>query len=97
MRAALALTCLLVLCADANAGQTLPNWFLTPGATNPDVTQSNIKKTICKPHWTKTIRPRSSYTNSLKRQQIAAYGYTDKRLGSYEEGRSSDRSTEPVA
>lgn len=85
MRTLFVLVGLLVLCCAANAGQTFPNWFLTPGATNPEVTQSNIRKTICKSGWTKTIRPRTSYTNSLKRQQIAQYGYTDRRLSHYEE------------
>jgi hypothetical protein len=85
MRTVLALAGLLVLCGAANAGQTFPNWFLTPGITNPDVTQDNIKKTICKSGWTKKIRPRTSYTNALKQQQIAQYRYTDKRLSHYEE------------
>jgi hypothetical protein len=85
MRTLFALAGLLILCGTANARQTLPYWFFTPGATNPDVTQSNIKKTICRSGWTKTIRPPTSYTNSLKRQQIAQYGYANKRLRSYEE------------
>jgi hypothetical protein len=85
MRTLFVLVGLLVFSCTANAGQTFPNWFLTPGATNPEVTQSNIRKTICKSGWTKTIRPRTSYTNSIKRQQIAQYGYTDRRLSHYEE------------
>lgn len=43
-----------------------------PGMTNPDVTQANIDTTICVPGWTKTIRPPASYTDKLKRQQMAA-------------------------
>jgi hypothetical protein len=35
--------------------------------------------------WTDTIRPPTSYTNALKVQQIAEYGYTDKAMASYEE------------
>jgi len=38
------------------------------------VRQSTIKKTICKSGWTKTIRPPTSYTNSLKIQQMVLYG-----------------------
>jgi hypothetical protein len=57
MKTVLALAGLLVLCGAANAGQTFPNWFLTPGITNPDVTQDNIKKTICKSGWTKKNSP----------------------------------------
>jgi len=85
MRTVFLLAGLLILSNAADAGQTFPNWFMTPGVANPDVTQSNIKQTICKSGWTRTIRPRTSYTNKLKRQQIAAYGYADKRRKSYEE------------
>ena len=47
-----------------------------PGALNPDVTPNNIGQTICVSGWTKTIRPPASYTNKLKRQQMAAMGLT---------------------
>jgi hypothetical protein len=63
----------------------LPDASCTPGATNPQVTQANIKSTICKSGWTATIRPPVSVTDKLKRQGIGAYGYTDKSMGSYEE------------
>jgi hypothetical protein len=46
----------------------------TPGAFNPDVTQSSIGSTICVPGWTSTVRPPSSYTTGLKNQQKIAYG-----------------------
>jgi hypothetical protein len=36
------------------------------GSVNEEVTQSNIKKTICKAGYTKTIRPPVSYTNKMK-------------------------------
>jgi hypothetical protein len=49
----------------------LPNSTLHPGATNADVTQDNIQSTVCSKGFTKTIRPASSYTSSLKRQQLA--------------------------
>jgi hypothetical protein len=74
--------------AGASAGTHLtgdPDSALTPGATNPDVTQANIKTTICKSGWTATIRPPSSYTTKLKISQITAYGYTDTKTSSYEE------------
>src|SRR5689334_15986180 len=48
----------------------------TPGATNPHVTQANIRTTICVVHWTTTIRPPVSYTNALKRQQLVTLGDT---------------------
>ncbi len=62
-----------------------PNQSLTPGAVNPAVTPSTIRSTICVSGWTSTVRPPSSYTTSLKRRQIAQYGYRDTRLADYEE------------
>ena len=53
----------------------LPDATVTPGATNPDVTQANIKQTICVSGWTKTIRPKSSYTTKLKLKQLASGPY----------------------
>lgn len=78
----------------ALAGQKspwLPDPKLTPGATNPGITQANIHQTICNnhgkgKHWTtKLIRPPASYTNKLKKQQIKEYGYADKSMAAYEE------------
>lgn len=43
-----------------------------PGAINPNVNQGNLATTICVSGWTKTIRPPASYTNKLKRKQMAA-------------------------
>src|SRR5437867_1879067 len=48
----------------------------TPGVANPEVTQENIHQTICRPHWAEAVRPRVSYTNALKRQQMQEYGDT---------------------
>jgi hypothetical protein len=62
-----------------------PNSVLTPGATNPAVTQATIGRTICVVGWTTKIRPPSSYTTALKRQQIVAYGDRDHNLADYEE------------
>lgn len=67
------------------AGQTYcPDAKTTPGVTNPAVTQANIKRTICKAGWTKTIRPTVSYTNKLKLSQMAELGLKGKP-GDYEE------------
>ncbi|HWC81841.1 MAG TPA: hypothetical protein VG756_17975 [Pseudonocardiaceae bacterium] len=63
----------------------LPDPSCTPGALNPDVTQSTIDSTICVSGWTATIRPSTSYTNKLKTEQIAEYGYADTNLSDYEE------------
>ena len=45
----------------------------TPGVLNPDVTQANIRSTVCKSGWTTTIRPPTSYTNALKAKQMRLY------------------------
>lgn len=69
----------------------LPDTILTPGATNPNVTQENIGQTICVHGWTSTIRPPTSYTTPLKEQQMVQYGFatdvTDAaaKMGDYEE------------
>jgi hypothetical protein len=54
-----------------------PDPARTPGAANPEVTQRNIKDTICDRHWsTKSIRPPAQYTNKLKKKQLREYGDT---------------------
>ena len=68
----------------ALAGE-LPDPALTPGATNPDITQENIHQTICVKGYTKTIRPPAYYTNKLKKQQMRQYGYQDHNPKNYEE------------
>lgn len=63
----------------------LPDPECTPGTLNPDVTQDTIDSTICVSGWTSTIRPPTSYTNPLKVEQIAEYGYSDTDVADYEE------------
>jgi hypothetical protein len=46
----------------------------TPGVLNPDVTQANIRSTICRRGWTASIRPPVSYTDELKLRQMREYG-----------------------
>lgn len=48
----------------------------TPGVLNPDVTQATIGSTICVSGWTRTVRPPTEYTNSLKQKQMRAYHET---------------------
>lgn len=62
-----------------------PDPSLTPGALNSAVTPRTLATTICAKGWTAKVRPPSSYTTALKRQQIAQYGYTDTALAHYEE------------
>jgi hypothetical protein len=56
----------------------------TPGVVNPDVTQANIRSTICRHGWTSTIRPPVSYTNVLKQKQMRQYGETGS-MSDYQE------------
>jgi hypothetical protein len=56
----------------------------TPGILNPDVTQANIRSTICRRGWTATIRPPVSYTNDLKQAQMREYGEAGS-LSDYQE------------
>jgi hypothetical protein len=52
------------------------SWRLTPGVTNPDVTQATLARTICVRGWTRTVRPPTSYTKELKLDQMRVYGRT---------------------
>lgn len=48
-----------------------PDPARTPGLTNPDITQANIAANICSKTWsTDTVRPPSSLTTKLKKQQM---------------------------
>ena len=54
-----------------------PDPVRTPGAANPQVTQRNIKDTICNRQWsTRLIRPPAEYNSRLKRKQLREYGDT---------------------
>lgn len=63
----------LAYTAHALAGD-LPDPKLTPGVSNPNVTQANIGQTICVSGWTKTIRPSVAITNRIKTRLMHAYG-----------------------
>lgn len=82
----LALTALAVALSTANVwASDLPDPALTPGATDPAITQDNIQSTVCIKGYTKTVRPPASYTNKLKKRQIRQYGYEDRNPKHYEE------------
>jgi len=75
---ALAAAAVLTVLAFRTAGEPAlspyrASWELTPGALNPDVTQSTIGATICSSGWTRTVRPPTDYTNGLKRKQLREY------------------------
>jgi hypothetical protein len=72
----LALSALLIHRSDAGAPPIRASATLTPGALNPDVTQSTLDATICVRGWTKTVRPPVEYTNALKLKQMRDYGET---------------------
>jgi len=73
--AALLIIAALPGCGSRHASPSvLASWTLTPGVLNENVTQANIRDTVCKAGWTKTIRPPTSYTNDLKAKGIAQYG-----------------------
>jgi hypothetical protein len=63
----------------------LPDSNCTPGVIDSNVTQDNLLNTICHAGYTQTVRPPVSYTNALKKQQIADYGYIDTNMQNYEE------------
>jgi len=51
----------------------LPDPRLTPGATDPAVTQANIYSTICQRGYTRTVRPTFQVSNRLKHQVMNRY------------------------
>ena len=67
-----------------NTHAILADAVRTPGVLNPDVTQANIRSTICRHGWTETIRPPTDYTNGLKRKQMRQYRETGS-LSDYQE------------
>ena len=72
--------------AHVGPADIYPDPERTPGAANPDISQDNIRQTICNPRWsTKSVRPEVSYTNHLKVEQIREYAYPDSSVKDYEE------------
>lgn len=53
-------------------------------ALNPDVTQDNVRKTVCVPNWSKTVRPPVSFTNKVKFQKMDALGIPRAKSADYE-------------
>jgi len=61
-------------CSYRDHGQ-LPDPRCTPGSIDPDVTQADIRSTICKDGWTATVRPPESQTEKFKHDvAYPAYG-----------------------
>jgi hypothetical protein len=64
-------------CAYRDRGQ-LPDPRCTPGSIDPAVTQANLRSTICKSGYTRTVRPPESQTERFK-FGIAYPAYGDPR------------------
>lgn len=62
-----------------------PNPAITPGMTNPAVTQANIQQTICVPSWVKNVRPSVEFTNRVKAIQFKQYSINLSQMDFYEE------------
>jgi hypothetical protein len=58
---------------------------MTSGAVDTNITQGNIRNTVCIKGYTKTVRPPAYYTNKLKKSQLREYGYADQNPAHYEE------------
>jgi hypothetical protein len=54
-----------------------------PGVLNPDVTPATLRTTICRPNWTDTVRPPTSYTNQLKKLDMTRYGIPHSEVSNY--------------
>lgn len=78
---------LTFLFASSVQAGDLPDPQLTPGATDPEVTESNIKDSICKvTHftWTEGHTPPASFLEPIEREQIKQYGYQDNNIKHYQ-------------
>jgi hypothetical protein len=78
-------TALAPLVGKTGPDDLYPIPAITPGVSNPQVTQANIQQTICVAGWTATIRPPAQYTDQLKRKGIQEYGFSDPKPKDYEE------------
>jgi len=65
-------------CYYRDHGQ-LPDPRCTPGSIDPDVTQADIRSTICKKGWTATVRPPEAQTERFKYD--VAYPHYGTRAG----------------
>ena len=71
--------------AAAHAPRVTASWTRTPGVLNPDVRQETIGRTICVSGWTRSIRPPTGYTSSLKVEQMGEYGLVGSPSGYQED------------
>jgi hypothetical protein len=59
--------------STANSSAVRANLLRTPGTTNPAVTRTTIRQTICVSGWTARVRPSKAYTERLKLRQMRQY------------------------
>ena len=64
-------------------GVAEPDRVLTPGATDPRVTQANIGSTICRAGYTAAVRPPVAYTGAVKRR-LMVRGHVTGPAGQWE-------------
>ena len=80
LQVTLGVAAFVLLAAASWAGATT---CAVPGAFNPAVTQANIADTICKPGWTKTVRPPVEYTDGLKKKLLGK-NYSKANMAAFE-------------
>lgn len=86
MRNAASLFALTLLATGALAAD-LPDPNITPGATDSEVTQDNIKESICKvTHftWTEAHQPPASFLQEVFNEQVKQYGLADTNIKHYQ-------------
>ena len=54
------------------------------GLSNPDVTQNNLKDTVCKSNWTRSIRPSTYKTGKIKKQMMSSAGISLTEISKYD-------------
>jgi hypothetical protein len=59
----------LALSLASACAQAVPNAVL-----NPDVTPATLTQTVCRPGYTKTVRPATSFTNGIKKRLLREQG-----------------------
>ena len=77
----------LLLTGSAAFAGDLPDPNLTPGVADAQVTEGNIKETICKAthfSWTEGHMPPKSFLEGIEKDQLKAYGYADENLKHYQ-------------
>lgn len=77
-------TLLLALAGIAFAGaawaqQPAPGTLPAKGVINAKVTEATLNKTVCKPGWTKEVRPPTRYTNPLKVRALSLHPELEDR------------------